>query len=221
MSFRLSPETLSAWSPAVLGGGLLVLTLVHHLTDTVTTAPEAPNPVSASPTAAPAPEMADLGQLVEWSLFGKSTESGAEPSAAGTTASDPELVLPEDDENTVLPPASVDVKVEGIAYSRDKSRAYAILQVEGDAPREFRPGDTLKDGVQLRTIRPLEIVILNQGRLEAAALPVAPAPMTSEDESTTIPAQSPQGRPTPFSILGGDRPPGSWRRLDSLRGPQQ
>jgi len=221
VSSRLSPETLAAWSPAVLSGGLLVFALAHHLTDAlgVDVAPQ--QKVVASGAGVPAPQAADLGLLVEWSLFGKAADDESPFSLVRESIHGPEIELPEDDENTVLPPVTVDVKVQGIAYSRDKSRAYVILQVEGDAPREFRPGDTLRNGVQLRAVRPLEVVILNQGRLEVAALPVAPAPMTSEEDSTTIPAQRPQGRPTPFSILGGDRPPGSWRRLDSLRGSKQ
>jgi hypothetical protein len=221
VSYRLSPETLPGWSLAVLSGCLLVFTLVHHLTASKTLesdelALEAP-PILASPASQPA----KLDRLLEWSLFGKAadTESG------GVTADAPgpstAVVLPEEDEDTVLPVTALDLKVQGIAYSRDRSRAYAILEVEGGAPREFRPGETLKDGVELRAIRPLEVVIQHQGRLESAALPMAPGPMTSEEESTTITASPGPGRPTPFSILGGDQPPGSWRRLDSIRGARQ
>lgn len=221
MNYRLSPETLPRWSPAVLSGSLLVFTLVHHLsTPKALESSElalAPSPVAATPASRPA----ELGRLAEWSLFGKTPDAATDVAATNTSGGQAVVVLPEEDENTVLPVATLELKVQGIAYSRDRSRAYAILEIEGGAPREFRPGETLKEGVELRSIRPLEVVILNQGRLESAALPVAPGPMTSEEESTTIPAELGRGRPTPFSILGGDQPSGSWRRLDSLRGARQ
>ncbi|MBM4227074.1 MAG: hypothetical protein FJ164_04950 [Gammaproteobacteria bacterium] len=221
MSYRLSPETLPGWSPVLMSGGLLVLTLVHHLAGTEalnpdTSVPE-PMPVATGPAARPV----NLERLREWSLFGKSADAESDAAMAGAPDLAAAVVLPEEDENTVLPATALDVKVQGIAYSRDRSRAYAILQVEGGAPREFRPGEPLKEGVELRAIRPLEVVIKHQGRLESAALPVAPGPMTSEEESTDMSAGAGQGRPTPFSILGGDQPPGSWRRLDSLRGAPQ
>lgn len=127
--------------------------------------------------------------LLNWPLFGQAEGDGN--SLAGVATSTEKMnqaVMPDD--AVVLPPTALDVQVRGLAYSPQAKRAHAILQIDGGAQRRYRVGDTLADGVILRGVRPLEVVLDNQGQLESAALPVAPAALNAEMPSV-LPATEP------------------------------
>ena len=179
------------WAPLALA--LCVLGAVILKAPGRQRSPMPPASVQTAPENAPAPAGATLTELASWPLFGSSA-----PLADGTTEQDQgpgtasASVL---DESVVLPVTALDVQVRGLAYATTPQRAHAILQVNGQAQQRYRVGDALTDGVTLAGVRPLEVVISNQGRLESAALPVAPAELSVPPVSVLpAPASLPDAR---------------------------
>lgn len=183
----LTSARMLAWSPLAAAAALCVLLIWQA----PRVAPLAAMPESRSTVheaASPPPENA-REILLGWPLFGQAEGTGNNPAEAPTAAdSVNQSGVP--DETVVLPPTALDVQVRGLAYSPEASRAHAIVQVDGGAQRRYRVGDTLTDGVILRAVRPLEVVLDNQGQLESAALPVAPAALDAGKPSA-LPATEP------------------------------
>ena len=150
--------------PPVLAGGILLATVWFHLRP----APFEPN-LSESPSLEAAnsplvPAAINLSEMAGWALF-------------GAVDAPSEVALPEPGGALEdLPPASIDLKLSGIAYSLDTARGFAILGTPDGQQREYRVGEVLLEGVSVHAIRPLEVVISNQGKLESVALPLESAP---------------------------------------------
>jgi hypothetical protein len=162
------------WAPLVLALGVLGAVVLHAPGRQLARLPPAPtqtvaenDPVSTEPT---------LTDLATWPLFGTATLSEDEAIAREASAGNAPGNLP--DESVVLPATSLDIQVRGLAYATTPGRAHAILQVNGQPQQRYQPGDSLTEGVTLMGVRPLEVVISNQGRMEAAVLPVAPAELS-------------------------------------------
>ena len=150
--------------PPLLAGGILLATVWFHLRPApfVPTLSESPSLEAANSPLAPA--AINLSEMAGWALF-------------GAVDAPSEMVVPEpSDALEDLPPASIDLKLSGIAYSLDTARAFAILATPDGQQREYRVGEVLLEGVSVHAIRPLEVVISNQGKLESVALPLESAP---------------------------------------------
>ncbi len=150
--------------PPVSAGILLLATLWFHLQPSSTlalTESSAPVGIAQAPTAVAS---ADLWEIPGWQLFAASAGSG--PAEVSAHAPPPTESLED------LPPTSIDLKVSGIAFSLDARRAYAIVGPPNGQQRQYRVGDVLAEGVAVHAIRPLEVVISNQGKLESLALPL-------------------------------------------------
>ncbi len=161
-----SGRALSVLAP-VSAGTLLLATLWFHLRPSPTlTVVESLPPAAAAP-ANPNTDFA-LQEIPSWQLFG----ALADPNATEVTVQAPAP----GDALAELPPTSIDLKVSGIAYSPDSHRAYAIVGAVNAPQRQYRAGDVLSEGVTVHSIRPLEVVISNQGKLESLALPLESMP---------------------------------------------
>ncbi len=150
--------------PPVLAGGILLATVWFHLRPAPfePTLSESPSLEAANlPLAAAA--AINLSEMAGWALF------GAVDAPSGVALPEPTEALED------LPPASIDLKLSGIAYSLDTARAFAILGTPDGQQREYRVGEVLLEGVSVHAIRPLEVVISNQGKLESVALPLESA----------------------------------------------
>lgn len=198
----LTSARMLAWSPLAAALGLCVLLIWQTpRVAPLTAVPESRS--TANEEASPPPENT-REILLSWPLFGQAEGTGSNPAEAPTAAdSVNQSGVP--DETVVLPPTALDVQVRGLAYSPQATRAHAILQVDGGAQRRYRVGDTLADGVILRAVRPLEVVLDNQGQLESAALPVAPAALDAEMPSV-LPATEPPAALDAQSMLSPDGP---------------
>ena len=179
-----------------------------------------PLPPASVPTAAdnaPAQTELALTDLVAWPLFGNAALSGDAAAVRETRGENAPGNLP--DESVVLPATALDIQVRGLAYATTPDRAHAILQVNGQPQQRYQAGDSLTEGVTLMGVRPLEVVISNQGQMESAALPVAPADLAAPPVSVLPAAIAPspvQGAPLPrmraskeaFQRRGGTAQPG-------------
>lgn len=153
------------WSAPVLATGVVVLTLWFHLgRDSLSTITAAPATAQAPPDR-PAPPA--LGDIPGWSLFGSASTE------ASTTVAEP--VAPSPTALEDLPPSALGLTVSGIAYSPDATSAHAIIGMPDGRQQQFTPGETLLDGVTVHAIRPLEVIISNQGTLESVPLPLESA----------------------------------------------
>lgn len=202
MNARL-PAQLPGWVALVLASALLLAVLALDLGDLSREAPVADGGDTAIPFARTAVAR-DLAELAGWSLFGllEAPEAGSETSTSADAA--PAAYA---DDATLLPPSSLDIKVQGIAYSRDADRAYAILEVEGGSANEYRLGQALKPGVTLQSVRPLEVVIDNNGQRESIALPTDSVPASDAAPSLmSEPPSRPAPGPVPPTFFGRDRP---------------
>ena len=178
------------WLPLALACCVLGAVILYAPGRALTPLPEASSPLVSDPEPTRATQA--LGELAAWPLFGVGDSSDQDASRSSTEAGGPAGRVP--DESVVLPATALDVQVRGLAYATSAARAHAILQVNGQAQQRYRPGDVLTDGVTLAAVRPMEVVIANQGRMESAALPVAPADLAAPVVSM-LPATSPAPAP--------------------------
>lgn len=213
----MTPDFYRALRWAPLGLALCVLGAVILEVPGRHRTPLPPPPTQSATGNEPLPEALALADLTDWSLFGRAAAADEETTGheanSGNVAGD----LPA--ESIVLPTTTLDVQVRGLAYATVPGRAHAILQVNGQAQQRYKPGDVLTDGVTLAGVRPLEIVISNQGRMESAALPMAPADLAIPPVSVLPAAAAPtvaEGAPNRgWSAFGkgGDTPDGELRTM--------
>ncbi len=154
-------DFIQRFAMPLLAAILLTAVLATHLTPARPTAP-GPGHAVAAPLPTPAPSSANYHEMLGWHLF------GARPSE-NTAKSDPAPAAAIDDAN--LPPASIDLKLSGIAYSVDQTRAYAILGGADGVQKQYGVGKTIKDDIVIERIRPRSVVLKHAGRLEALTLP--------------------------------------------------
>lgn len=74
-------------------------------------------------------------------------------------------------ESDVAVSADADMVLHGSFVHADPQRSSAILQRGGEAPRLFRPGDTLSPGLRLQGVFADRIEILRNGRVETLRFP--------------------------------------------------
>ena len=154
-------DFIQRFAMPLLAAILLSAVLAAHLTPARPTTPP-PGHTIADPLPAPAPSAVDYREMLGWHLFGvRASENAAKPDPAPAAAID--------DAN--LPPASIDLKLSGIAYSVDQTRAYAILGGTDGVQKQYGVGKTIKDDIVIERIRPRSVVLKHAGRLEALTLP--------------------------------------------------
>lgn len=158
----MSGRLLNVLPPALAGVILFATAWFHLRAAPLVAAPTPPVPESVNPFSA-APTVINSSEIAGWALFGT------------LAASSGEVVLEPTESLEDLPSASIELKLHGIAYSLDEARAFAIVSTPDGQQREFRAGDSLLEGVTVHAIRPLEVVISNQGKLESVALPLESA----------------------------------------------
>ncbi len=183
------------WSAPVLAAGVLAFTLWFHLA-------RPPLP-SVAPSARSAPAQRAilsppaLNELPGWSLFGQPAET---PSGAAPTADPPAPATLED-----LPPTALGLTLSGIAYSPDAAISHAIIGTPDGKQQQVTVGSPLLAGVTVHAIRPLEVIISNQGTLESILLPLE----SVQSGSAAPPAQysMPAIPQIPTSPLGSESGP--------------
>ena len=157
----------------------------------------APQPTSEPP--APAGQTLQTGdagnggnsELVgDWQLFGR-----ADPLDG------------EDDQRIDAPETQLDLQLQGIFYSQDDDRAYALITDGRDGTAAYRVGDGLAGGGEIEAIYEDRVILDRNGNYEALPLPGDRVPLgealaDSEPATPSEPAQ-PAGQTQPDDPAGG------------------
>ncbi|MGH8598027.1 MAG: type II secretion system protein N [Gammaproteobacteria bacterium] len=153
--------------PLALAITLLVVTVLSHLPFfSGPPAAAAVNAGRAQSVASHGTPGADFSEMPGWHLFGM--ETADEPSGESKT--------PASAITAELPPATVDLRLNGIAFATDSSRAYAIIATADGIQKKYRSGEAVTPEVTIHAIDRQQVVIAYQGRLEALRLPVDSLP---------------------------------------------
>jgi len=148
------------WAAPALATLVLAFTLWHHLSRPAEPPPVASATVQSAALAASA--AIELNAIAGWSLFG-----GVDGAPADLAPPPPPTESLED-----LPPTTLGLTVSGIAFALDAAHAYAIVGTPDGQQHQYKVGDSLLEGVAIHAIRPLEVIVSNQGKLESVPLPL-------------------------------------------------
>ncbi len=167
----MTARLLNLLLPAV-GLSVLIGTLCYDLdrSEAAITGSSAQPTTKSAQNISPPTVRQDLREIAGWSLFGANSNpvDGAANPASGiapASMSSKTGSIPED-----LPTSSIDLHLAGVAFSDDQARAYAIVTQADGEQHEYRVAATLAPDVEVRAVRPREIVISNHGRLEILKL---------------------------------------------------
>ncbi|MBI2799536.1 MAG: hypothetical protein HYX63_04525 [Gammaproteobacteria bacterium] len=183
-------QWMSSYGVPALALLVLIYTLAHHLTasNSLTDAASATTSPLTTTTAPSSSVSADLKAIPAWHLFGTPD--------APTDALNPDAARKDAGEMTdpsSLPPATVDLRLSGIAYSTVHDRAYAIIGTPDGVQKDYRIGDTITGDVTIKAILRRAVIITHSGQDESLALPEEGGPGGANPRLT---AQRPPFFPT-------------------------
>lgn len=159
------------------------LALAWHDWQRSTLTPPVPVEISAVPAAAPptaAPPSRE--RLAELALFGAPA-----PDAAPAVAPAPPL------DEAALPESAAAYRLYGVIEADRPHAARAIIGPIDGEQREFRVGDRLPDGAQLRAVRERAAILERGAQLERLALPAADADGSAPGPESPLPDTAPFG----------------------------